>query len=116
MQIDVDANDVVTLLSERIGQMVVEIDTHRLAMTKLQEGSEILANMVNTLNAQAKELTDKAEALQNKIASYQNLVRSLETQIVDLGETPVSYSLVIPEGDDKQVGLFDQTEAFDARD
>lgn len=76
MSLSVNLSDVVPLLSRRIADLIVDLDTHRVLAHNLQE--------VN-------------EALTCKVVSLSNLINSLESQVVTLGAIPVTRGVVVPE-------------------
>lgn len=71
MDVDVNASELLTLLSQRLSQIIVEMDTYRLMVQKLQQGNEELVA---------------------KVISYMNVVKALENQVAELGVIPVTQS------------------------
>lgn len=74
MNTEVNAADVISLLSRRIAELTVEVDTYRVAVTQLEDALRQVA-MVDAL-------TD------NRVASFKNVITTLKNQIVDLGGEP----------------------------
>lgn len=69
MDTEVNASDVLVLLSQRLADALVEVDKHRVLIKKMSEQIESLSELV---------------------MSYSNMIQSLERQVEETGGTPVT--------------------------